>query len=513
MPDQGAGMTREQRYAYDQWLRKAEKAAQTAVDDQTSLSTATQEQEAATIRLHSAQEAYKAALAAVTDGLKDQAAKDTAIRAALGDTSSPLAKAQRELTDATSHETQTSSNLGKANQRLSDANRDAAIEAESKPPWEGKAAEAAVSPDANAAAMGAGLIKGMAQELGFGDVFGKPPWEWGIWKLFAGGASYGLGLLNAMGEAGAAPGSMPAAFPVPGGPAPGGEGAPPLMPEAGQHLPGQAGANIPDAQGAYTLPSGEKDIPDAQGGYATSHGADWTYSADTKRYYPPGKGPTTQAPAAGTGTEPHKPDESAWLGNTLGEGESWHIGGDGSRTKWKGGKPIPGENYGPDGKKRGAAPAGPQPQVGQAPGPQLLPPALQQLPPDTPPPPELAPSGGESAPFRSNVQIAPSSFEGGGLTSLISGMDWLMHPAGNAVREAYRRGDIQGPPWASSVTPQMAASQAPVNVPVAVGPQTANVVSINTTNHGTLKGEDEAAKLVTSAQIKRSGWHPSMQAI
>lgn len=49
---------------------------------------------------------------------------------------------------------------------------------------------------------GEGLIKGVADELGFKDVFkGKPFWEWGIWKLGAGAASYGLNILNAIGDA------------------------------------------------------------------------------------------------------------------------------------------------------------------------------------------------------------------------------------------------------------------------------------------------------------------------
>ena len=117
------------------------------------------------------------------------------------------------------------------------------------------------------------------------------------------------------------------------------------------------------------------------------------------------------------------------------------------------------------------------------------------------------PSGGTSAPLGSNYRIADSSFNGA------SGMDWLMHPAGTAVREAYRRGDIQGPKEPSSVTSQMAASQAPANMPGVAAAQSVNNVSINTTNNGTLQGEDHAAALVTGAQVRRSGWHPSMQVV
>lgn len=48
--------------------------------------------------------------------------------------------------------------------------------------------------------LGGGLLKGIGEELGFGDIFGKPPWEWGIWKLGAGLASWGLGTANAWGD-------------------------------------------------------------------------------------------------------------------------------------------------------------------------------------------------------------------------------------------------------------------------------------------------------------------------
>ena len=49
--------------------------------------------------------------------------------------------------------------------------------------------------------LGSGLMKGIGQELGFGDLFGKPPWEWGLWKLGAGLASWGIGEANAYGDA------------------------------------------------------------------------------------------------------------------------------------------------------------------------------------------------------------------------------------------------------------------------------------------------------------------------
>jgi hypothetical protein len=44
--------------------------------------------------------------------------------------------------------------------------------------------------------IGEGLVKGVFQELGFPDVFGKPFTEWGIWKLAMGGLGFGAGLLE-----------------------------------------------------------------------------------------------------------------------------------------------------------------------------------------------------------------------------------------------------------------------------------------------------------------------------
>jgi hypothetical protein len=48
--------------------------------------------------------------------------------------------------------------------------------------------------------LGSGLLKGAGEELGFGDILGKPPWEWGLWKLGAGLASWGIGTANAWGD-------------------------------------------------------------------------------------------------------------------------------------------------------------------------------------------------------------------------------------------------------------------------------------------------------------------------
>jgi hypothetical protein len=48
--------------------------------------------------------------------------------------------------------------------------------------------------------LGGGLVKGISQAFGFGDIFAKPPWEWGIVKLMSGMANWGLGTANAWAE-------------------------------------------------------------------------------------------------------------------------------------------------------------------------------------------------------------------------------------------------------------------------------------------------------------------------
>jgi hypothetical protein len=612
------GMTREEALTFSEWLRKLSKATEAGATDQTAVDNALGDENAAIIRKNSAQAAYDAELAKVTAGLTGQA-RDIAIATALGDPSTKLARAQKELTEATDHETQTSKAVTKAKKTQGDNITDQNIADLQKPPWEDKAKGAATTPDQNAAAMGAGLIKGMAQELGFGDVFGKPPWEWGIWKLFAGGASYGLNLLNAIGEAGGAPGSMPSSFPSGTGPAPGGEGAPPAMPGGDQHMPSTT--DQPDSAGVYTLPDGSKDTPDAQGGYAKPHGTaeqGWHYDAETKRYYPKDKGPKPPAGADGNQPAPNAPDDP-WT-KMLGPDEEWHVQ-DGKHYKYnkKTHQAIPGEVYDDNRQKipgagapsgpgpGGPAPPAPPPQapprdtsaegppVGGAaiPGwikshpewlqshqkwaqanPQLIPPGMGgpgqpgggPAPPPEPPvglPPQqpgpvrsVGPPGdpraiprwsqtpeGQSW-LRNNPdwarghreQLAPgvadtiglASYQqpvqgGDGSVQLVSAvspmggpgfsMDMLMHPARYAMREAMARGDIPGPPWAQSVTPAMAASQPPTNVPPGAqgGPQQANFVSLITNNNGVLQGKEDGSKFITGAQVQRSGWHPSMQ--
>lgn len=45
--------------------------------------------------------------------------------------------------------------------------------------------------------LGGAFLSGIGQELGFGDLFAKPPWEWGAVKLLTGGLNWAMGTANA----------------------------------------------------------------------------------------------------------------------------------------------------------------------------------------------------------------------------------------------------------------------------------------------------------------------------
>jgi hypothetical protein len=68
------------------------------------------------------------------------------------------------------------------------------------PPPKPPGAEAARA-DPKAEQLGRGLVKGIFQELGFPDVFGKPFTEWGIVRLMQHIGNYGLDILNRIGKA------------------------------------------------------------------------------------------------------------------------------------------------------------------------------------------------------------------------------------------------------------------------------------------------------------------------
>jgi hypothetical protein len=156
--------------------------------------------------------------------------------------------------------------LTTANQEVADAKSKQYATGLEPPPDKAKGKE--LTPDEKSAALGKGLVKGVFEELGFPDVFGKPFTEWGAYKLAMGGLGYGAGLLQNMtqlgpgnpipganpgNQAGASPGGgsglmgllggLGSGFGIPGDP-----GAVAAQPFA---MPGsEAPANVPLASGA-----------------------------------------------------------------------------------------------------------------------------------------------------------------------------------------------------------------------------------------------------------------------
>ena len=87
-------------------------------------------------------------------------------------------------------------NQSKATQELGDSQTKQSDEWNKIPSSESSRGKSSKS-DALGSQLGSGLLKGIGQELGFGDLFGKSPMEWGLFKLAAGVAGYGLNLGNA----------------------------------------------------------------------------------------------------------------------------------------------------------------------------------------------------------------------------------------------------------------------------------------------------------------------------
>ena len=364
-PANPMGMSREEAEKFIDWLHKQEKATERGVDDQNAVNAANQAEVSASTRLRSAQDDYWAIIndAKKTYGEGTDAYKNfiaTQMKAGM-----PLATATDELTAATNHEKETSKALTKAKEAQHDAIIDQSKEAFAKPPWEGKEGKD-ITPDENAAAMGAGLVKGVAQELGFGDVFAKPPWQWGLWKLFAGGASYAMGIANAMGEAKGGYGGAAAAAGVGPFDATGqAQGPAGQAPGPGPQQAGEQPSGTDSATGLpiYKLANGEEDRPDALGGYAAAHGPDWDFQGKggKGRFYPKGKAPG-KPPSPETQGAPAQPGSD--LANALKQaGEGAYTdpvpGSPGqSQLKKKDGTVV-GIFDGATGKKIGEAPGGP----------------------------------------------------------------------------------------------------------------------------------------------------------
>jgi hypothetical protein len=112
--------------------------------------------------------------------------------------------------------------------------------------------------------LGSSLLGGIGQELGFGDLFAKPPWEWGAVKLLTGAASWALGTANAWAdEIGKGHTGMTGFQPISGWDQQGGSGGASGMLSG---LTGSLGINLPKT----SVSSGPNAIPVQPG--TTQHG-------------------------------------------------------------------------------------------------------------------------------------------------------------------------------------------------------------------------------------------------
>ncbi len=184
--------------------------------------------------------------------------------------------------------------------------------------------------------LGSGLIKGVLQELGFPDVFGKFFTEWGIFKLGMGALGFGLNVLHDKGLLGG-----------PGGP---GQASP------DQAGPGQAGPGVPPG----SVPGVSDQVPAGDGGPPPA--ADWWPGPGNQ----PGgtvkpQGPLTPNPDANNG----------------------YVDGAGNVFSDKEGKNFIGTWHGPGTFKAGAPPIG-QPQQPPQPPRQQPPQPPRQQPPQQP---------------------------------------------------------------------------------------------------------------------------------
>lgn len=181
-----AGLPEEQRHRFDEWLHQQETRAEQSnntTDDikraQDRLKELEGKKRQADDELRQLDDqvnklpaAQQDARRAADDYQRAKKAADAADRA--------YADAQKALDDA--------------NRRAHDQDVQGHLSDEAPPPWvrRGSGREG----DKDAESLGKGLVKGIFQGLGFPDVFGKPPTEWGIWKLGMGVLGFGANLLT-----------------------------------------------------------------------------------------------------------------------------------------------------------------------------------------------------------------------------------------------------------------------------------------------------------------------------
>jgi len=207
----------EMKQKLDTWLNKYGQSLKQAGDDQDAINKANDDLQKKLAAKKEADDAWQRILdAAIAAGI------DTNSQTFLNEPKYKQAKDKADAADAAAAAAQ--KGVDSATDRQSQNAINAKIQAEGPAPWQ-KAGAKATPGDPNAEALGKGLVKGIFQELGFPDVFGKPITEWGIWKLAMGGAGVGLGMLQNMTQLG--PGNpIPGAYGGGAGATPAGTGSP-----------------------------------------------------------------------------------------------------------------------------------------------------------------------------------------------------------------------------------------------------------------------------------------------
>jgi hypothetical protein len=167
-------------------MRRNEKAVKDAKDRLTDMDWAISEQEKEIARRRATLERLKTETEMTSAGEKRKASDEEIAAAddALASATHDLAVKRRERGDQEGN--------------IADAERKQAEDA-MKPPAGAKEGKGRGGKDYSSmfSQLGSGLMQGVAQEMGFGEVFGKAPWEWGIVKLLGGLAGWGVGTANA----------------------------------------------------------------------------------------------------------------------------------------------------------------------------------------------------------------------------------------------------------------------------------------------------------------------------
>jgi hypothetical protein len=110
-------------------------------------------------------------------------------------------KLNEQLDDATATLAKSTREAGEAQGDIATATRKEAEGAYKKPSGTTASQQPHAVGEAAFQQLGSSFLSGIGQELGFGDLFSKPPWEWGAVKLLTGVAGWAMGTANAWSDA------------------------------------------------------------------------------------------------------------------------------------------------------------------------------------------------------------------------------------------------------------------------------------------------------------------------